>query len=213
MPTLILHREGDRLINVGNSRYMASRIPNARYVELDGVDHLPWFGDADAVLDLIEEFLTGVRPVEGKDRVLCTVLFIDIVESTERALTMGDSRWRDLLRAFQLDVKQELDRFRGRLIDTAGDGVFASFDGPARAVRCASRSPRPHVTAWTADRAPVCTLASAKSQATSLPALPFTSVLALRHSPSRTRFSVSSTVKDLVAGSGLSFSSRGRHRC
>ena len=80
VPTLILHREGDRLINVGNSRYMASRIPNAKYVELDGVDHLPWFGDSDAVLDLIEEFLTGVRPVESKDRILCTVLFIDIVE-------------------------------------------------------------------------------------------------------------------------------------
>ena len=138
VPTLILHREGDRLINVGNSRYMASRIPNAKYVELGGVDHLPWFGDSDTVLDLIQEFLTGVRPIEGKDRVLCTVLFIDIVESTERALSMGDSRWRDLLHTFQQDVKQELDRFRGQLIDTAGDGVFASFDGPARAVRCAS---------------------------------------------------------------------------
>ena len=120
VPTLILHREGDRLINVGNSRYMASRIPNAKYVELDGVDHLPWFGDSDAVLDLIEEFLTGVRPVEGKDRILCTVLFIDIVESTERALTMGDSRWRDLLRTFQQDVQLELDRFVTRTKAASG---------------------------------------------------------------------------------------------
>ena len=138
VPTLILHREGDRLINIENSRYMATRIPDAKYVELKGVDHLPWFGDSDTVLGEIEEFLTGVRPVASIDRVLSTILFVDIVGSTERTVSIGDSRWRDLLSWFHQYVEQEIDRFRGRLIDTAGDGVFASFDGPARAVRCAA---------------------------------------------------------------------------
>ena len=210
VPTLILHREGDRLINVGNSRYMASRIPDAKYVELSGVDHLPWFGDSDAVLDQIEEFLTGMRPVEGKDRVLCTVLFIDIVESTERALSMGDSRWRDLLRTFYQDVKQELDRFRGRLIDTAGDGVFASFDGPARAVRCASalhdRLTRLGVKIRSGLHTGECEVAGDK-----LAGVAVHIGARVASAAEADEILVSSTVKDLVAGSGLSFTSRGRH--
>lgn len=210
VPTLILHREGDRLINVGNSRYMASRIPNAKYVELGGVDHLPWFGDSDTVLDLIQEFLTGMRPIEGKDRVLCTVLFIDIVESTERALSMGDSRWRDLLHTFQQDVKQELDRFRGRLIDTAGDGVFASFDGPARAVRCASalrdRMSRLDLQIRSGLHTGECEVTGDKLAGV---AVHIGARVASFAEPNE--ILVSSTVKDLVAGSGLSFTSRGRH--
>jgi class 3 adenylate cyclase/pimeloyl-ACP methyl ester carboxylesterase len=210
VPTLILHREGDRLINVGNSRYMASRIPGAKYIELSGVDHLPWFGDSEAVLDPIEEFLTGMRPVEGKDRVLCTVLFIDIVESTERALTMGDSRWRDLLRTFYQEVNQELDRFRGRLIDTAGDGVFAAFDGPARAVRCASavreRLQRIGLRVRSGLHTGECEVVGDKFAGV---AVHIGARVAAAAQPDE--ILVSSTVKDLVAGSGLGFQSRGRH--
>jgi len=210
VPTLILHREGDRLINVGNSRYMAGRIPDAKYVELKGVDHLPWFGDSEAVLDQIEEFLTGVRPVVGKERVLSTVLFIDIVESTEHALSMGDSRWRDLLRSFHQDVKQELDRFRGRLIDTAGDGVFASFDGPARAVRCASalgdRLTRLGVKIRSGLHTGECEVAGDK-----LAGVAVHIGARIASAAEAGEILVSSTVKDLVAGSGLRFTSRGRH--
>ena len=137
VPTLILHRAGDRLVNVGCSRYMAERIRNAKYVEVAGVDHLPWFGDSDSVLAEIEEFLTGERPAAGSDRILATVMFVDIVGSTERAAAVGDACWRDLLAGYHSRASAEIGRFWGRLIDTAGDGVFAAFDGPARAVRCA----------------------------------------------------------------------------
>ncbi|MBI3370659.1 MAG: adenylate/guanylate cyclase domain-containing protein [Betaproteobacteria bacterium] len=210
VPTLILHREGDRLINVGNSRYMASRIPDAKYVELRGVDHLPWFGDSETVLDHIEEFLTGVRPVVANDRILSTVLFVDIVGSTERALSMGDSRWRDLLNTFHQQVRQELDRFRGRLIDTAGDGVFASFDGPARAVRCASalrdRLIGLGVTIRSGVHTGECEVAGDKLAGIAVHIGARVAAVA-----EAGEILVSSTVKDLVAGSGLGFASRGRH--
>lgn len=137
VPTLVLHRAGDRDANVEEGRWIASRIPGAQFVELDGIDHLPWVGDQDAVLDEIETFLTGVRRGSEPDRVLATVLFIDIVGSTERAAALGDRRWKELLEVFYTAVRAELERFRGREIKTTGDGVLATFDGPGRAVRCA----------------------------------------------------------------------------
>lgn len=133
VPTLILHNAGDKAVPVEHGRYMAKQIPGARYVELPGVDHLPWVGNADAVLDEIEEFLTGVRHGVEVDRVLATVLFTDIVDATRRAAELGDRRWRDVLEAHHLAVRSELGRFRGREVDTAGDGFLAAFDGPARA--------------------------------------------------------------------------------
>ena len=136
-PTLLLHRTGDRLIDVGNSRYMSKHIPGAKYIELDGIDHLPWFGNADAVLGEIQEFLTGVRPSEEYERFLSTVLFADVVGSTDRVSTLGDTQWRDQLEAYYQIVRRELERFRGKLVHTTGDGVLATFDGPVRAVRCA----------------------------------------------------------------------------
>lgn len=209
VPTLIVHREGDRLIDVGNSRYMASQIRGAKYVELKGVDHLPWFGDSETVLDEIEEFLTGVRPLAAIERILATVLFVDVVGSTEHALSLGDSRWRDLLNTFYQHVRQELDRFRGRLIDTAGDGVFASFDGPARAVRCA-RAVRDRVASLGIEvRAGLhtgeCEIAGDKLAGV---AVHVGARVAAAAEPGE--ILVSSTVKDLVAGSGLHFVSRGR---
>jgi class 3 adenylate cyclase len=137
VPTLVLHRTGDRAVPVESGRYLAAHIPGAQLRELPGEDHLPWVGDADRVLEEIEEFLTGVRQRGRDDRVLATVVFTDIVGSTEQAAELGDRAWSDLLRAHHAIVRAELERFGGREIDTAGDGFFATFDGPARAIRCA----------------------------------------------------------------------------
>src|SRR5438094_845071 len=137
VPTLVLHRSGDRVIPVGAGRYLAERIPNASFVELTGDDHLPWIGDTDAVLGEIEEFLTGVRSRPESNRMLATVLFTDIVGSTQRAGELGDAAWTDVLQAHHARVRDELARFGGREMRTTGDGFFALFDGPARAIRCA----------------------------------------------------------------------------
>src|SRR5918997_3060499 len=137
VPTLVLQREDDRDVNVEESRWIAEQIPGAKYVELPGDEHLIWAGDVDAVVDEVEEFLTGTRPVQEPDRVLATVMFTDIVGSTDRAAALGDRAWRDVLEQHHALVRRELERVRGREVDTAGDGFFATIDGPARAVRCA----------------------------------------------------------------------------
>jgi pimeloyl-ACP methyl ester carboxylesterase len=136
VPTLVLHRRGDRVVSRRAGEELAAQIPRARYVELPGIDHLPWAGDSEAVLGEIEEFLTGTRSVPEPDRVLATVMFTDMVGSTERAAELGDARWRDLLSGHQAAVRRELMRFRGREVKTLGDGCLATFDGPARAIRC-----------------------------------------------------------------------------
>ena len=136
-PTLVLHRTGDRIVDVGQGRAIAERIPQARFVELAGDDHIPFLGDADAIVDEIEEFLTGIRPAPTRERILATVLFTDIVGSTGRAVEMGDRHWHDLLDEHHRLVRTQLDRFRGKEIKTVGDGFLATFDGPARAIRCA----------------------------------------------------------------------------
>jgi class 3 adenylate cyclase len=138
VPTLIVHRTDDRAMSVEGSRYMTGRIEGARYVEVPGEDPLPFLGDQDQMLDEVEEFLTGVRRGPEPDRALATVLFTDIVGSTERAAALGDRRWRGLLEAHHAAVRRELERFRGKEVDTAGDGFLATFDGPARAIRCAT---------------------------------------------------------------------------
>jgi pimeloyl-ACP methyl ester carboxylesterase/class 3 adenylate cyclase len=136
-PVLVLHRSGDRAADVHASRYMAQRLPNARMVELPGDDHFPFFGDQDAVVGLTQEFLTGATPTVDPDRVLATVLFTDLVDSTSRAAELGDRRWHRLLEGHQQVVRRQLVRFRGREVKTTGDGFLASFDGPARAIRAA----------------------------------------------------------------------------
>jgi pimeloyl-ACP methyl ester carboxylesterase len=159
VPTLILHRRGDRNVSVEHGRYLAEHIPGATYRELDGDDHLPWVGDSDTIIDEVEELVTGVRDPGGRNRVLATVLFTDIVGSTEQALDVGDRRWRELLEQHHALIRKELDRFRGREIDTAGDGFLASFDGPAqgrpahRRVRTARRqADGPGGSSWGACR-------------------------------------------------------------
>ena len=136
-PTLVLHRSGDRVVDVRQGRAVAGAIPGATFVELPGQDHIPFLGDADALTDQVQEFLTGARPAPDPDRTLATVMFTDIVGSTERAAAMGDRDWRELLARHHRAVREVLDRHRGREINTAGDGFLATFDGPARAIRCA----------------------------------------------------------------------------
>ena len=135
LPTLIVHTTGDKVCHVENARFLARTIRGARYVELPGEDHVPWFAPDD-VLAEIREFLTGRREGATPDRVLATVLFTDLVGSTARATELGDRKWRDLLEQHHVAVRRELERFAGQELDTAGDGFFATFDGPARAIRC-----------------------------------------------------------------------------
>jgi pimeloyl-ACP methyl ester carboxylesterase len=137
VPTLVVHRTGDPVIPVEAGRYLAERIPGARYVELPGADHYPFTGSAGEILDEVEEFVTGSRRTREPDRVLATVLFTDIVGSTELAAELGDRRWRELLEEHHREVRAQLDRFRGNEVRIAGDGFLATFDGPARAIRCA----------------------------------------------------------------------------
>jgi len=137
VPTLILHRTGDLDIAVEGSRYMVQQIPNAKLVELAGDDHLPWVGDAEKLLNEIEIFLTGELHASESDRILATCLFTDIVGSTEAAQSLGDERWKNLLQSHNEVVRNQLIHYKGREIKTTGDGFLATFDGPARALRCA----------------------------------------------------------------------------
>ncbi|WFU16057.1 adenylate/guanylate cyclase domain-containing protein [Bradyrhizobium sp. CB3481] len=137
VPTFIIHRQGDVRVNVEAGRFMARQIPNAKYLELPGNDHLLWTGETERVLDEIEEFLTGSRSTTDSDRVLATVMFTDIVNSTKRAETIGDRAWHDVLDRHNALVRREISRHRGHEVRTMGDGFLATFDGPARSIRCA----------------------------------------------------------------------------
>jgi pimeloyl-ACP methyl ester carboxylesterase len=204
VPSLLLHSPRDMTVEYGASLYMAERIPGARLVELSGPDHLPWLSDADVVLGEIEEFITGVRYAVEPDRVLATVLFTDIVGATEKATSLGDRRWRDLLDGHNVLVRRELARFRGREIKTAGDGFFAAFDGPARAVRCACAVSRGMQSLGLEVRAGLhtgeCEIMGDDMGGI---AVHIGARIAALAAPGEVL--VSSTVKDLVAGSGLSF--------
>lgn len=210
VPTLVLHRTGDRDVRLAEGRYLAERIPGARFVELAGDDHAISAGDVDALADEIEEFLTGTRPAPDLDRVLATVLFTDIVGSTERAVELGDRRWRDLLGAHDAAVRRELDRFRGREVDTAGDGFLATFDGPARAVRCAMSAGEAIRELGVEIRAGIhtgeCELDGPKVRGIAVHTGARIASLAAAG-----EVLVSQTVKDLVSGSGLDFEDRGVH--
>jgi pimeloyl-ACP methyl ester carboxylesterase len=208
VPTLILHRRGDRVVNWRASEYLAGQIHGARYVELPGIDHVPWAGDTDSVLGEVEEFLTGTRSVAEPDRVLATVMFTDIVGSTERAAELGDARWRELLERHRDAVRRELARFRGREVKTLGDGCLATFDGPARSIQCGqaitelSRSlgldvrvgvHSGEVEVMDGDLGGIAVHIAARVGALA----------------GAGEVLVTSTVKDLVAGSGIRFEDRG----
>jgi pimeloyl-ACP methyl ester carboxylesterase len=208
VPTLVVHRRGDRIMYTEEARYMAERIPNARLALLPGDDHLPWVADQDAILDEIEEFVTGVRPVHEPDRVLATVLFTDIVGSTERAAELGDRRWRGLLEQHHGAVRRELGRHRGREIDTAGDGFLATFDGPARGIRCAVAI-RGAIRGMDLDvRAGVHT-GEVELMGENIGGIGVHIAARVMAAAAPGEVVVSSTVKDLVAGSGIGFEDRG----
>ena len=209
VPTLVVYRTAD-IQHAAGSRYLGAHIPGAKVVELPGSTYWPYLGDQDAILDEIEEFLTGVRPVPAPDRALATVLFTDIVSSTERAATLGDDAWTRTLDRHDAQVAREVERHRGRRINTTGDGMLATFDGPARAVRCAQA---------------IC--GAVRSLGIEVRAGLHTGEIELRgadiggiavHIGQRVsalagpgEVLVSSTVKDLVAGSGITFADRGSH--
>jgi len=208
VPTLCLHRSGDRDVNVEEGRYIASRIPGARFVELSGSDHWIAAGDVGALADEIEAFLTGVRPVPEPDRVLATVLFTDIVGSTQRAAELGDKRWSELLESHHAAVRRELEHWRGRELDTAGDGFFAAFDGPARAIRAARAIGRAVQPIGLDVRAGVhtgeCELVGEK-----LGGIAVHIGARVASTAAGGEVLVSQTVKDLVSGSGIEFEDRG----
>jgi pimeloyl-ACP methyl ester carboxylesterase len=209
-PTLVLHRRDDLDASVDEGRWLAEQIPGATFVELSGDAHTLWGGDTDAVVDEIEEFLTGARRGPEPDRVLATVLFTDLVGSTEQAKKLGDRRWRELLERHHTLVRQQLTRFDGREIDTAGDGFLATFDGPARAIRCGYAIESGLRGLGLEVRAGVhtgeCELFAEKVAGL---AVHTGARIASQARPGEVL--VSRTVKDLVAGSGIRFDDRGEH--
>ena len=209
VPTLVIHRTGDVTINVEGGRYLAEHIPNAHYIELPGVDHPPWVGDnADQIADVIEKFLTGSTAAVPVDRVLATVLFTDIVGSTEKAATLGDRRWGDLLDAHHATIRRNLARFRGHEVKTTGDGILATFDGPARGIRCAcaiADEVRPlGIEIRAGLHTGECEMTDEDVGGIAVHIGARVAALA-----GAGEVLVSSTVKDLVAGSGLRFGDRG----
>jgi pimeloyl-ACP methyl ester carboxylesterase/class 3 adenylate cyclase len=210
VPTLILHRVDERVIAVENARYMARHIPGAKLVELPGIDHMPWAGDIEPLIEETEEFLTGTRHIAEIERVLATILFTDIVESTERAAALGDRKWRELLENYQALVREELGRYRGHEIDTAGDGFLASFDGPARAIRCGAAVRDQARSLGVEIRAGVHT-GECEVMGDKLGGIAVHIGARVAGQAAPGEIVVSQTVKDLVAGSGLSFAERGAH--
>ena len=210
VPTLVLHRRADRMVRPEMGRYLADRIPGAKFVELDGADHLFFTGDTDTLLDEIEEFLTGVRPQPSVQRVLATVLFTDIVDSTKRAVELGDERWKELLGRHDVQVRRQLERFHGREVNTTGDGFLARFDGPARAIRCAMAIRDVLRSLGLEVRAGVHTgEVELRDDDISGIAVHIAARVAAAAGPGEVL--VSRIVVDLVAGSGLSFAARGEH--
>jgi class 3 adenylate cyclase len=211
-PTLILHRSGDKLVPAAAGRYLSENIPEAKYVELQGSDHMVLDQETqDIIVDQIEEFITGARGhLDEPDRMLATIMFTDIARSTEHAVRMGDARWRELLVEYYAVMRKELTAFRGREINTVGDGALVTFDGPARAIRCA-RSMRENLRRLGLEvRAGLhtgeCELISGDIAGI---AVHIAARVAAIAKPDEVL--VSSTVKDLVAGSGLQFTDRGAH--
>jgi DNA-binding winged helix-turn-helix (wHTH) protein/class 3 adenylate cyclase len=211
VPALVIHNRGDLCLKVEEGRYVASRIPGARFVELPGRDHLPFFEDQETVLDEIEEFLTGARHAREPDRVLATLLFADIVGRDVRAAERGEARWRDLVARFRAHVSKEVKWFRGREIDVEGAGPLAAFDGPARAIRCACAVKEYAARLDIEVRAGLHTGECDLLEGGRVGGLAVEIGRAVRERAGAGEVLVSHTVKDLVAGSGITFEERGAH--
>jgi class 3 adenylate cyclase len=211
LPTLILHREADRVIPVRFARYMEEKIPGAALVELPGADHLAWVGDQDGLLDEAEEFLVGSRGGGEPERALATILFTDIVSSTETAARLGDRRWRNLLERHDAIVRRQLEVHRGREVKTMGDGFLAVFDGPARAIRCAVAIRDQLSEIDVGIRAGVHT-GEVELIGSDVGGMAVNIGARVGALGSEGEVLVSSTVRELVVGSGIEFEARGTHR-
>ncbi|HKP37755.1 MAG TPA: alpha/beta fold hydrolase [Pyrinomonadaceae bacterium] len=214
VPTLVMHRTGDQCLKVEEGRYVAERIPNAKYVELPGEDHLPFVGDQDAILDEVEEFLTGVRQTQERDTVLATVLSTQIIDSHAHAQRLGNESWYALLDRLREQVRKEVEWFRGREMDMVGDRPLAIFDGPARAIRCACAITKYASRLGVMMRAGLhtgeCEMVGAPGDIKVHGIAPLVGAQVARRADVG-EVLVSSTVKDLVAGSGIGFAEKGIH--
>ena len=208
VPTLVIHRAGGRRFGGAHGRYLADHIPNARYVELPGDDKVIWAGDVDSILAEIQDFVTGVRPAPTPTRVLATVLFTDIVGSTRLAAEIGDLRWRALLDEHNRIARHQLARFGGREIKSVGDGILATFDGPARAVRCAAAIADEEAALGLDLRAGLHT-GEIELQGDDVAGLAGHIAARISALAGAREILVSSTVRDLVVGSGLEFDDHG----
>ena len=209
-PTLVLHRRDDTTIDVRHSHYLAEHIPNARYVELEGRDNLLVVGDVERVIAELEEFLTGTRTPPEPDRVLATVMFTDIVGSTEAAARLGDRAWRELLARHDELSRAQLARYRGRAVKSLGDGMLATFDGPARAIRCAIAL-RDEVRALGIELRAGLHTGECEAIGDDLGGLAVHIGARVGALAAPREVLVSGTVKDLVVGSGIDFADRGEH--
>jgi pimeloyl-ACP methyl ester carboxylesterase len=210
VPTLVIHRTDDRVMDVNHGRYYAEHIPGARYLELPGDDHWWWVGDPDPIVDAIEELLTGSPARSGGERVLKTVLFTDIVSSTERAADLGDRRWKDVLDAHDDAVRRQLDRFGGEAVNTTGDGFLAAFDGPARAIRC-SQAIAGEATGLGLEIRSGLHTGECELRGGDLAGIAVHIGARVAAMAGAGEVLVTSTVRDLVAGSGIGFADRGQH--
>jgi class 3 adenylate cyclase len=210
VPTLVVHRADARGFRAEHGRYLADHIPGAKYVELPGIDNLIWAGDQDAILDEIQDFITGVRPAPAPHRALATVLFTDIVGSTRLAAEMGDGRWHGLLAEHYRLARRQLDRFGGQEVKTVGDGILATFDGPARAIRCAVAIRDEVGELGLRIRAGMHT-GEIEVQADDIAGLAVHIGARISALANADEVLVSGTVKDLVVGSGIEFEDRGSH--
>jgi class 3 adenylate cyclase len=209
-PTLVMHRAENRLYRPPVGRYLADHISGAKYVELAGADWYPPFVNAGAALDAIQEFLTGARPAANQNRILATVLFTDIVGSTQRAAALGDQGWLDLLDAHHRLARAHLERFRGEEVGTTGDGFVALFDGPARAVRCAAELALAVRSLGLEIRAGLHA-GEIEAQGGRIGGIAVNIAARVMGAAPDGRVLVSQTVKDLVVGSGIEFTDRGSH--
>jgi class 3 adenylate cyclase len=208
VPTLVLQRAEDPLIRANQGRFLAEQIPDARYVELKGEDHMFFVGDTEPMLDEIELFLTGAG--SEPDRLLASVLFTDIVGSTDKAATLGDRRWRELLDRHDALTREHVARFRGRVVKTTGDGALATFDGPARAIRCAVALRDAVSAAGIELRAGIHT-GEVEQRNGDIGGIAVHLAARVQALAREREVLVSRTVADLVAGSGIEFSDRGEH--
>ncbi len=210
VPTLVIHRTGDLIAPVEGARMLAERIDGARLVELDEPDHLPFLGDTERISDEVEEFLTGSRRARVSDRVLATVMFTDIVDSTQQAAQQGDRRWRELMQRHDESVRRQLDRFRGQEVKTLGDGFLATFDGPARGVQCACAIRDAMRPLGIEVRAGLHT-GECELLGEDVGGIAVAIGARVGAAAEASEVLVSSTVKDLVVGADLAFEDRGNH--